>query len=52
MSKKIITEQHLTDFEQYLRCEEKSNATIRKYLCDVRRWMGFLAGKEVDKEKC
>lgn len=51
MSKKIITEQHLTDFEQYLRCEEKSNATIRKYLCDVRRWMGFLAGKEVDKEK-
>ena len=33
----------LTRFEDYLREEEKSHATIEKYLRDVRRFLSFLS---------
>lgn len=41
--------QRLSAFEQYLRQEEKSTATIEKYIRDVRGFLSFLVGRVVDK---
>lgn len=38
-------------FEQYLLNEEKSTATIQKYLRDIRCFASFLAEQEICKEK-
>ena len=52
--RKIVenTEQTLKEYEAYLRDEERSRATVEKYVRDVRKFMGFLAGDvEIEKEK-
>ncbi len=36
--KKYITEKQLEDFREYLYEEEKSAATIQKYMCDLKSW--------------
>lgn len=41
--------QQLSAFERYLRKEEKSAATIEKYLRDVRGFLAFLAGRKAGK---
>lgn len=41
----------ITDFENYLIEEEKSMATIEKYLRDVRAFEVFLCGKEPTKSE-
>ena len=38
-------------FRHYLIQEEKSSATIEKYLRDIRCFFRFLSGKEISKEK-
>lgn len=38
-------------FEHYLRQEEKSAATIEKYLRDVRHFYGYLADRPMNKEE-
>ena len=38
-------EKNLTSFERLLREEEKSQATIEKYLRDIRSFIGFIQGK-------
>ena len=48
--KRIIKEKMLGRYEIHLRNEEKSEATISKYLCDLRKLMFYAEGKEVDKE--
>ena len=48
--KRIIREKMLVKYETYLRREEKSRATINKYLCDLRKLMAYAGGKEVGKE--
>lgn len=38
-------------FEQYLKQEEKSEATVEKYLRDIRCFYTFLDGREIDKKE-
>ncbi len=40
----------ITDFETYLRREERSENTIAKYVRDLRALFSFLDGKEMDKD--
>ena len=47
---RIITQNQFQKFESYLRNEEKSAATIEKYLRDVRTFMLFAAEKRITKE--
>ncbi len=46
---KKISPQAVSEFAEYLREEEKSRATVEKYMRDVRRFLGFANGKEVTK---
>lgn len=41
--------EQLSAFKRYLHEEEKSRATIEKYMRDVRGFLVFLAGRSIDK---
>ena len=45
----MITAGQLAEFAEYLRKKEREEATVEKYLRDVRRFAAFSAGKEVDR---
>lgn len=49
MKHKKITPQTLDEFANHLREEEKSEATIEKYLRDVRHFLGFAEEREITK---
>ena len=38
-------------YEEYLKKEEKSQATLDKYLRDIRCFLGFLKRREICKEE-
>lgn len=46
----IITEQMIGGYQDYLKMEEKSKATIRKYLCDIRKLADYASGREINKD--
>ncbi len=46
--KKIITEELLKKYKAYLYEQEKSVATIQKYICDLKKLMDYAGGKELD----
>lgn len=46
----IITEQILTEYKKYLIEEEKSAATISKYIRDIRKLMDYAKGHKITKE--
>lgn len=48
MSKKITAED-LTAFQTYLIEDEKSNATLEKYMRDIRHFILYNAGRPIDK---
>jgi len=48
--RRVIKEKMLGRYEAYLKSGEKSKATVKKYLCDVRKLMDYAGGKEIDKE--
>lgn len=48
--KYIITEQMLDEYKKYLIKEEKSNATISKYIRDIKKLMDYAKGREITKE--
>ena len=50
MSERIVTQEHLTAFSEYLNREEKSAATVEKYLRDAGAFVVFAAGRAVTKE--
>lgn len=50
--KHIITEQLINQFREYLKYEEKSNATIEKYIRDIKKLMDFAGGREITKNLC
>ena len=50
MNEMILTQQHLTAFAAYLGREEKSRATIEKYLRDASAFRAWTAGRPVTKE--
>lgn len=49
--KKYITEKHLTAYQEHLYEEEKSPATIQKYMCDLRKLSAYLGTQEITKKK-
>lgn len=50
MDKRTLTSESLTAFERYLKAEERSNATIEKYLRDTWQFVAWLRGQAVTKE--
>ena len=44
-----ITEKTISDFKEYLLGEEKSEATIDKYIRDIKAFCAFLKGREFEK---
>lgn len=48
--RRILTEHHLEAFRDHLLREEKSAATIEKYLRDVRAFSAFAQSREITKE--
>lgn len=46
----IITEQMINEYQDYLKMEEKSIATIKKYLCDIRKLADYARGRAINKE--
>lgn len=51
MNKRIITDANLNDFKEYLRTEERSKATITKYLHDLIVFKSFVGDGPIDKSK-
>lgn len=50
MKGRIITEEIITDFQRHLRDEEKSNATIQKYIHDITVFKAYVHEAEITKE--
>lgn len=50
MTKKTVSYQHLMAFRKALIREEKSPATVEKYLRDARAFVDYAAGRELTKE--
>lgn len=44
-----LNQEQLRQFEAYLLCEERSAATVEKYLHDLRVFYAFMDGKELTK---
>lgn len=49
--KRRITEQYLREFKEHLYEEEKSPATIQKYMCDLNKLAEFAGKQELTKKK-
>lgn len=47
--KRVVTNFMISRFENHLRCDEKSENTIKKYLRDLRSFCAFANNKEIDK---
>ncbi|MFR7590857.1 MAG: tyrosine-type recombinase/integrase [Longibaculum sp.] len=47
MSKRILKEEILDKYIQYLIDEEKSTATIQKYVCDIRKFYNYVGDHTV-----
>lgn len=45
-----ITGKTISDFKEYLLGEEKSEATIDKYIRDIKAFCAFIKGREFDKK--
>ncbi len=50
MSGKILSQTDVMAFREYLLREEKSAATVEKYLRDARAFVAYTAEREVTKE--
>lgn len=50
MEKRLITQDRLKSFEKMLYKDEKSQATIEKYVRDIKRLQSYLNGRELTKE--
>lgn len=50
MKGRTVTAESITDFLRHLREEEKSNATIEKYMRDVKTFAVYAVGAEIKKE--
>lgn len=50
MNHGTITEQTMCVYEKHLQLEEKSTATIQKYIRDVNAFRSFIGGEDISKE--
>ena len=46
-----ISSQKIQEFEIYLMNEERSRATVEKYVRDVKRFSKFVQSEEIDKRE-
>ena len=44
-----ITAEQVTNFKNYLISEERSTATVEKYVRDINAFSEWLCGREIDK---
>ena len=51
MERKSITKKSLENYESFLRQEEKSQATVEKYLREIRVLSVFMKGAKISKPK-
>lgn len=51
MRKRILRDDHIAGFREYLSVNEKSTVTISKYTRDAARFMEFAASRPVDKKR-
>lgn len=51
MAERILSEETINTFREYLVLEEKSTATVEKYLRDVRAFHLFAYQQDVTKER-
>ena len=49
MAKRMITPESLERFKHFLKEDEKSDATIRKYLHDLKKFAEYAQEREIDK---
>lgn len=47
--KKIITEELMEQYKNYLQEEERSKNTIQKYMADIRKLMEYAGCRELSK---
>ena len=50
MKGQVLTVKEIGEFEEYLTLEERSAATIEKYMRDVRAFVDYVGNKEISKE--
>lgn len=50
MNERLLTDDCIHAFHQYLVLEEKSTATMEKYLRDIRGFAAFAGQRSVNKE--
>ena len=50
MRGRFLTQEIISDFKEYLILEERSRATVEKYIRDVRAFSAFVNGAEITKE--
>ncbi|MCI8769714.1 MAG: tyrosine-type recombinase/integrase [Lachnospiraceae bacterium] len=50
MGQFLITEELLLQYQQYLYEEEKTTATIKKYISDLRKLSEYASGQEITKQ--
>ena len=50
MKGRILTKEIISDFKEYLILEERSGATVEKYIRDVKAFSAFVNGEEITKE--
>ena len=50
MKKTDVTTEQIAFFERYLRQEERSAATIEKYLREIGKFSMWLGGRELSKD--
>ena len=50
MRGRFLTQEIISDFKEYLILEERSRATVEKYIRDVKAFSAFVNGAEITKE--
>ena len=50
MERRVLTKETIERFNQYLLNEERSKNTVEKYIRDVKVFMAFADGSEINKE--
>ncbi|MBO5275122.1 MAG: site-specific integrase, partial [Clostridia bacterium] len=50
MKTRIITHKQIQQFEMFLKNEERSRATIEKYIRDIKHFYAFAASKSIGKQ--
>ena len=50
MRGRFLTQEIISDFKEYLILEDRSRATVEKYIRDVKAFSAFVNGEEITKE--